>query len=55
VCGAPRPCERRERRLTGRALTVGVRKDLGGLRCLTLRYSLPLSVWVDPHAEHNIV
>jgi len=24
----------------------------GGLRCLTLRYNLPLSVWVDPHAEH---
>jgi len=52
VCGAPRPCERRERRLIGRALAVGVRRDFGGLRCLTLRYSLPLSVWVDPHAEH---
>jgi len=52
VCGARRPCKRRERRLTGRALAVGVRKDLGGLRCLTLRYSLLLSVWVDPSAEH---
>jgi len=53
VCGARRPCKRRERRLTGRALAVGVRKDLGGLRCLTLRYSLLLSVWVDPSAEHR--
>jgi len=52
VCGARRPCKCRERRLAGRALTVGVRKDLGGLRCLTLRYSLLLSVWVDPSAEH---
>jgi len=34
-------------------VTVGVRKDLGGLRCLTLRYSLLLSVWVDPSTEHN--
>jgi len=48
------PCERRERRLTGRALAVGVRKYLGGLRCLTLRYSLPLSVWFDPNAEHTL-
>ena len=52
VCGARRPCKRRERRLTGRDLAVCVRKDLGGLRCLTLRYSLLLSVWVDPSAEH---
>jgi len=35
-----------------RDLAVGMRKDLGGLRCLTLRYSLLLSVWVDPSAEH---
>jgi len=55
VCGAQHPCERRERRLIGRALAVGVRKDLGGLRCLTLRYSVPLSVWVDPHAKHRRV
>ena len=54
VCCARRPCKRRERRLTGRALAVGVRKDLGGLRCLTLRYSLSLSVWVDPNAEHRL-
>jgi len=53
VSGGRRPCKRRERRLTGRALAVGVRKDLGGLRCLTLRYSLLLSVWVDPSAEHS--
>jgi len=26
----------------------------GRYRCLTLRYSLLLSVWVDPSAEHNI-
>jgi len=52
VCDAPRPCKRRERRLIGRALAVGVRKYVGGLRCLTLRCSLPLSAWVDPHAEH---
>jgi len=43
VCGARRPCKRRERRLTGRDLAVGVRKDLGGLRCLTLRYSKGIS------------
>jgi len=54
VCGARRPGKRRERRLTGRALAVGVRKDLDGLRCLTLRYSLLLSVWVDPSAEHML-
>jgi len=53
VCGARRPCKRRERRPTGRALAVGVRKDLGGLRCWTLRYSLLLSVWVDPSAERT--
>jgi len=53
VCGAPCPCERRERRLIGRALAVGVRTYLGGLRWLTLEYSLLLSVWVDPYAEHS--
>ena len=40
--------------LTGRALAVGVRKDLGGLRCLTLRYTLLLSVWVDPSADNKL-
>jgi len=27
----------------------------GRYRCLTLRYSLMLSVWVDPPAEHRVV
>ena len=32
------------------------REDIyvGGLRCLTSRYSLLLSVWVDPYAEHTL-
>jgi len=34
-------------------LAVGVEKDFGRYRCLTLRYSLLLSVWVDPSAEHS--
>jgi len=34
-------------------LAVGVEKDFGRYRCLTLRYSLLLSVWVDPSAEHR--
>jgi len=55
VCGARCPCKRRERRLTGRALAVGVMKDLGGLRCLTMRDSVLLSVWVDPPAQRRLV
>jgi len=27
----------------------------GRARCLTLRYSLPLSVWVDPLAAHTYI
>jgi len=39
---------------SGRALAVGRWRGerFGRYRCLTLRYSLLLSVWVDPSAEH---
>jgi len=39
-----------------RALAVGRWRGerFGRYRCLTLRYSLLLSVWVDPSAEHSL-
>jgi len=30
-------------------------ETIGRAWCLTLRYSLPLSVWVDPLAEHSAI
>jgi len=56
VCGSPRLCRRRERCLImarfGR-WPLAWRQIWAVYRCLTLRYSLLLSVWVDPSAEHN--
>ena len=41
---------------SGHALAVGRWRGerFGRYRCLTLRYSLLLSVWVDPSAEHMV-
>jgi len=36
------------------AVGVGKGERFGRHRCLTLRYSLLLSVWVDPSAEHML-
>jgi len=52
VCGSPRLCRRRERRLIGARFGRWREERFGRARCLTLRYSLLLSVWVDPSAEH---
>jgi len=54
VCGSPRLCRRRERRLIGVRFGRWREERFGRARCLTLRYSLLLSVWVDPSAEHGI-
>ena len=54
VCGSPRLCRRRERRLIGARLGRWREEIFGRARCLTLRYSLLLSVWVDPSAEHTL-
>jgi len=53
VCGSPRFCRRCERRLIGARFGRWREERFGRARCLTLRYSLLLSVWVDPSAEHN--
>ena len=54
VCGSPRLCRRRERRLIGARFGRRLRETIfGRARCLTLRHSLLLSVWVDPSAEHG--
>jgi len=52
VCGSPRLCRRRERRLVGARFGRWREERFGRVRCLTSRYSLLLSVWVDPSAEH---
>jgi len=52
VCGSPRLCRHRERRLIGARFGRWRGEIFGRYRCLTLRYSLLLSVWVDPSAEH---
>jgi len=54
VCGPPRLCRRRERRLIGARFGRRRGERFGRARCLTLRYSLLLSVWVDPSAEHIV-
>ena len=51
--GSPRLCRRRERRLIGARFGRWCEERFGRARCLTLRYSLLLSVWVDPSAEHR--
>jgi len=53
VCGSPRLCRRRERRLVGARFGRWREERFGRARCLTLRYSLLLSMWVDPSAEHS--
>ena len=52
VCGSPRLYRRRERRLVGARFGRWREEIFGRARCLTLRYSLLLCVWVDPSAEH---
>jgi len=52
VCGSPRLCRRRERCLIGARFGRWREERFGRARCLTLRYSVLLSVWVDPSAEH---
>jgi len=54
VCGARRLSRRGDRRLVGARFGRWREKTFGRARCLTLRYSLPLSVWVDPLAEHTL-
>ena len=52
MCGSPRLCQRRERRLVGARFGRWREEKFGRARCLTLRYSLLLFVWVDPSAKH---
>jgi len=52
VCGARRLSRRGDRRLVGARFGRWREETFGQDRCLTLRYSLPLSVWVDPVTEH---
>jgi len=53
VCGSARLCRRRERRLIGARFGRWREERFGRARCLTLRYSVLISVWVDPSAEHR--
>ena len=53
VCGSPRLCRRRERRLIGARFGRWREERFGRARCLTLRYSLLLSVWVDSSVEQR--
>ena len=53
VCGSPRLCRRRERCLIGTRFGRWRGERFGRYRCLTSRYRLLLSVWVDPSAEHT--
>jgi len=48
VCGARRLSRRGDRRLVGVRFGRWREDTFARARCLTLRYSLPLSVWVDP-------
>jgi len=52
VCGPRRLSRRGDRRLVGARFGRWREDTFGRGRCLTLRYSLPLSVWVDSLAEH---
>jgi len=51
----PAPADAASTACSRRALAVGRWRGerFGRYRCLTLRYSLLLSVWVDPSAEHR--
>ena len=53
VCGARRLSRRGDRRLVGVRFGRWREETFGRARWLTLRYSLPLSVWVDPLAEQR--
>jgi len=53
VCGARHLSRRGDCRLVGARFRRWREETLGWARCLTLRYSLPLSVWVDPLTEHR--
>jgi len=53
MCGSLRLCRRCERRLIGSRFGRWREEIFGRARCLTLRYTLLLSVWVDPSAEHR--
>jgi len=48
VCGARRLSRRGDRRLVGARFGRWREQTFERARCSTLRYSLPLSVWVDP-------
>ena len=52
VCGARRLSRRGDRRLVGARFGRWREGTFGRARWLTVRYSLPLSLWVDPLAEH---
>ena len=54
MCGSPRLCRRRERPLIGARFSRWREERFGRARCFTLRYSVLLSVWVDPSAEHTV-
>jgi len=53
VCGSPRLCRRRERRLIGARFGRWREDRFGRARCWTLLYSLLLSVWVDPRRAYT--
>jgi len=52
VCGARRLSRRGDRRLVGAHYGRWREDTFGRARCVTLRYCLPSSVWVDPLTEH---
>jgi len=53
ACASRRLSRRGDRRLVGARFGRWREERFGRSRCLTLRYSLPLPVWVDPLAEHG--
>ena len=55
MCGSPRLCPTTRAPLIGARFGRWRKEIFGRARCLTLRYSLLLSVWVDPSAEHSSI
>ena len=53
MCGARRLSRRGDRHLVGARFGRWREETFGRAQCLTLRFSLPLSVWVDPLAEQG--
>ena len=51
MCGARRCSHRGDRCLVGARLGRWRERTFGRARCLTLPFSLPLSLWVDPLAH----